>query len=118
MKYLDDRILETPSIAIGQVIKEVLHMGNLAKKDSLKEKTGIISRGVLLAGSCRFIIHFLSGMIFFADYAPKGQPVWLYSLVYNSSYMIPETVITLVVMVILNKALVSNNSLTAIRQES
>lgn len=30
LKYLDDRILETPSIAIGQVVKEVLHMGNLA----------------------------------------------------------------------------------------
>lgn len=30
IKYLDDRILETPSIAIGQVIKEVLHMGNTA----------------------------------------------------------------------------------------
>lgn len=31
VKYLDERILETPSIALGQVMKEVLHMGNLAK---------------------------------------------------------------------------------------
>jgi len=31
IKYLDDRILETPSIAILQVTKEILHMGNLAK---------------------------------------------------------------------------------------
>lgn len=31
VKYLDERILETPSIALGQAIKEVLHMGNLAK---------------------------------------------------------------------------------------
>lgn len=30
IKYLDDRILETPSIAIIQVLKEVLHMGNVA----------------------------------------------------------------------------------------
>jgi phosphate:Na+ symporter len=30
VKYLDERILETPSIALGQVVKEVLHMGNLA----------------------------------------------------------------------------------------
>lgn len=30
IKYIDDRILETPSIAIGQVMKEVLHMGNVA----------------------------------------------------------------------------------------
>lgn len=31
-KYLDERILETPSIALGQVIKETLHMGNIAKE--------------------------------------------------------------------------------------
>ena len=30
-KYLDERILETPTIALGQVVKEVLHMGNVAK---------------------------------------------------------------------------------------
>ncbi len=30
IKYIDDRILETPSIAIGQVSREVLHMGNVA----------------------------------------------------------------------------------------
>ncbi|SKC75551.1 Na/Pi cotransporter family protein [Maledivibacter halophilus] len=30
IKYIDDRILETPSIALGQVMKEVLHMGNIA----------------------------------------------------------------------------------------
>lgn len=30
VKYLDDRILETPAIALGQCIKEVLHMGNIA----------------------------------------------------------------------------------------
>ncbi|MCT4607359.1 MAG: Na/Pi cotransporter family protein [Marinisporobacter sp.] len=30
VKYLDDRMLETPSIAIGQVMKEILNMGDLA----------------------------------------------------------------------------------------
>ncbi|GAB6086605.1 Na/Pi cotransporter family protein [Alkaliphilus crotonatoxidans] len=34
IKYIDDRILETPSIALGSAIKEALHMGNVAK-DSL-----------------------------------------------------------------------------------
>lgn len=31
--YLDKRLLETPSIAIGQVVKEVVRMGNLAVKN-------------------------------------------------------------------------------------
>ncbi len=35
IKYIDDRILETPSIALGSTIKEALHMGNTAK-DSLE----------------------------------------------------------------------------------
>ncbi|WP_204402248.1 Na/Pi cotransporter family protein [Alkaliphilus hydrothermalis] len=35
IKYIDDRILETPSIALGSAIKETLHMGNVAK-DSLE----------------------------------------------------------------------------------
>ncbi|MGM0501499.1 MAG: energy-coupled thiamine transporter ThiT [Bacillota bacterium] len=93
-------------------------IGNLSEEKTLTESSRIISIGVLLAGSLRFIIHFLSGMIFFAEYAPAGQPVWLYSLIYNGSYMIPETIITLVVMVLLNKVLVNNYSLSEAGQES
>jgi len=42
----------------------------------------------------RFACHFLSGVIFFGSYAPEGQPVRLYSLIYNGSYILPELVIT------------------------
>ncbi len=57
----------------------------------------------------RFISHFLSGAIFFGHYAPEGQNVWLYSLIYNSSYMIPETLITLVAMILLGFTQVRKN---------
>lgn len=30
LKYIDERILETPSIAVGQTVKEVVRMGNVA----------------------------------------------------------------------------------------
>jgi len=33
LKYLDDRILETPSIAMAQAAREVLHMGQLSLKE-------------------------------------------------------------------------------------
>ncbi|MFZ5969808.1 MAG: Na/Pi cotransporter family protein [Bacillota bacterium] len=36
IKYLDDRILETPSIALGQTIKEIIHMGELAEESYKK----------------------------------------------------------------------------------
>jgi len=40
--------------------------------------------GMLTAGIVRFGAHVLSGVIFFAEYAPIGQNVWLYSMGYNS----------------------------------
>ena len=49
--------------------------------------------GILVGNGLRLLAHFLSGIVFFAEYAPEGQPVWLYSLSYNSSYIIPETII-------------------------
>ena len=42
----------------------------------------------------RFISSFISGVILWGSYAPEGMNVWIYSLVYNASYMIPNTVLT------------------------
>lgn len=47
-----------------------------------------------LAGSlARAAAHWLSGLAYFGQYAPAGQPAWLYSLVYNGSYMLPSAVL-------------------------
>lgn len=48
----------------------------------------------------RTLAHVLSGVVFYASYAEEaGQNPWIYSLVYNLSYMIPEAIITLIVLV-------------------
>lgn len=57
---------------------------------------GLFSGGVL-----RFLSHFLSGVIFFAEYAPKGQSVYMYSLIYNASYILPEIIISIIVVIVL-----------------
>ena len=49
----------------------------------------------------RFVCHFLSGLIFFASYAPPGENPALYSAIYNASYLLPEFVISAFVMSIL-----------------
>jgi thiamine transporter len=54
--------------------------------------------GVVVGSFLRYAAHVLSGMIFFAQYAPEGMNVLAYSAIYNASYMLPETVITLVVI--------------------
>jgi thiamine transporter len=42
----------------------------------------------------RFAFHYTSGLIIWGSYAPEGQPVWLYSLVYNGPYMLGEIFIS------------------------
>ncbi|WP_099157871.1 energy-coupled thiamine transporter ThiT [Virgibacillus ndiopensis] len=71
-----------------------------------KTKTSFlyIMLGVFIGSAFRFIAHFAAGIVFFAEFAPEGQPVWLYSLVYNCSYMVPSFIIcTLVVSFLFNK---------------
>ena len=57
---------------------------------------GIVS-GTVVACILRFICHFISGILLWGVYAPEDTPVWLYSILYNGGYMLPETVITAVI---------------------
>lgn len=56
---------------------------------------------MLLGGVGRFVAHLLSGVIFFAEYAPAGQNVWVYSIVYNASYLVPSLAASIVVASVL-----------------
>lgn len=40
--------------------------------------------GVLIGATGRYAAHVLSGYVFFGEYAPEGQPVIVYSMLYNS----------------------------------
>ncbi|MEW6307802.1 MAG: energy-coupled thiamine transporter ThiT [Bacillota bacterium] len=57
--------------------------------------------GALLALAGRFGAHVLSGVIFFRELAPQGTSPLAYSLAYNSSYMVPEAIVTTVAAVFL-----------------
>lgn len=49
LKYVDDRLLETPSIAIVQVIKEVLHIGNMVDYSFNESKNSVLKHDRNLA---------------------------------------------------------------------
>src|SRR5690625_678669 len=68
------------------------------KNDQMGISFAYIMSGVLLGSSLRFLMHLIAGVVFFADNAPTGQPVWLYSLIYNSTYMIPSFIICTVLI--------------------
>ncbi|HFI0173020.1 TPA: energy-coupled thiamine transporter ThiT [Streptococcus suis] len=76
----------------------------LLKQKDLKHASLIICLAGLLGGSIRLLATFLSGIIFYADYAPAGTPVWIYSFTYNISYILPSTIIACILLIILYKA--------------
>ncbi len=63
-----------------------------------------LAAAVTLACAARLVFHFLSGLIFFAEYAPGWESPWLYALTYNVLYLAPEALLTAVLLWPLLKA--------------
>ena len=65
-----------------------------------KSKNGLLI-GYIVGVTGRFVIHMISGLIYFTDYVPdlKGNiaAVWG-STVYNMSYIVPELIITCILL--------------------
>jgi thiamine transporter len=55
--------------------------------------------GIGLGVVARFCSHFVSGILFFASFAPAGMSPYEYSAIYNGSFLIPELVITVAIMI-------------------
>jgi len=54
--------------------------------------------GVIIGVATRFCSHFVSGIVFFASYAPAGMSAYEYSAIYNGSFLLPELIITTIIM--------------------
>lgn len=65
-----------------------------------RDRKGGLIKGYLLGVLGRMFCSFLSGFLFFADYAPEAMnPVW-YSALYQLSYMGPEAAITVLLLLL------------------
>ena len=63
-------------------------------------KHGLI-KGYILGVLGRYVFAFLSGLLFFAAYAEgSGMSAPVYSLAYNGFYLIPEAIVTLIIIAI------------------
>ena len=89
-------------------------------RNKIQNRSVALSLGSIVALSCRYIAHIASGYILFAGWAEwfftqEGFPAWgaslveklspeilgfVYSLVYNGMYMIPEILLTAVAAVL------------------
>jgi len=62
-----------------------------------------IAFGTFMVCFIRFICSFVSGFLIWASIATDGIGAVTYSLTYNASYMLPETIITVALMCMLYK---------------
>ena len=60
--------------------------------------------GVSLGILARFLVHFISGIVYFSVYAPEGMHPAIYSAIYNGSYLIIELIISIYIIYLLSKS--------------
>lgn len=88
-------------LSIPQVLCDyVLAFGALGLSGVFRNfKHGLVE-GYILGVFGRFVFSFLSGFIFFADYAPPEMNPVVYSFLYNAAYLFAEAALTAAVLLV------------------
>ena len=68
-----------------------------------KNKLVGVAVGTAAVCGIRFLCSFLSGVLIWGNLS-DGLAAWTFSLTYNGSYMLPETIMTTVAAVLIYKA--------------
>ena len=68
----------------------------------LGKKVWAIPISGAIVTTLRYISHIVSGILIWGVYAEEGQSVLAYAVLYNGSFMIPEIIITTVVLALLS----------------
>jgi thiamine transporter len=88
-------------IALPQLLCDyVLAFGALGVSGFFYEKRHGMIKGYLAGIFGRFLFSTLSGIIFFAEYAPEGWNPILYSMAYNGSYIAAEGALTVALLAV------------------
>ena len=72
-------------------------------KGKMKNQTAELVTGGISVCFIRFLCHFISGVTIWSGYTPENMLVGVYSLVYNGSYMLIETIITVIGLIAIIK---------------
>lgn len=91
---IDPYVLSIPQVLFDYPLAfGALGLSGLFGKQKFGLQTGYVV-GVL----GRFIFSTLSGVIFFAAYAPDGMNPWVYSSLYQGTYLGTEGIVTLIII--------------------
>ncbi len=102
----------TPGMLIASLILDYVLAFTVLGLAGMLAKKGTVGQiaGVATVCAARFVIHFVAGVILWAnleEFVAFGASFvnrpWLYSLLYNGAYMLPETILTVVVAFVLLK---------------
>ena len=92
-------VIDPYMISVPQVILDYpLAFGALGLSGLFCDKRFGLQIGYVIGVIGRFVCSTLSGVIFFADYAPEGMNAWVYSIAYQGSYLGVELLLTLIVI--------------------
>nr|WP_297707661.1 energy-coupled thiamine transporter ThiT [uncultured Butyrivibrio sp.] len=88
-------------ISIPQLLCDyILAFGALGLSGFFHNSKWGMFKGYFVGIFGRYVFAVLSGVIFFADYAPEGMSPLLYSMAYNIIYIAAEAALTVVVLLI------------------
>jgi thiamine transporter len=74
------------------------------KENNFKRLVYFVTLASLVGCLLRFLSHYFAGIIFFRSLAPEGQPIEIYSLLYNGSFMLPSFILATIVTLLLIRA--------------
>lgn len=90
----------SPAVFVGSLVLDyilafsVLCVCGFFGTKSLKR----VILGTAVSGLLRYFCHFLSGLLFFGSWAMEGFSAFTWAIVYNGAYMIPDTIICIIIM--------------------
>ncbi len=103
-------VVDPYMVSLPQVLFDYpLAFGALGLSGFFSDKKYGLQTGYVAGVLGRFIFSTLSGVIFFASYAPEGMNPWVYSSLYQGTYLGAEGIVTLIILSIppVSKALAS-----------
>ena len=90
-----DYVLTFPAVALSG-----LFYLSFKKANTVKQRIFYLTIGTIIGGLAKFFLHFLAGILFWKNFDFQGGFV-LYSLIYNGSYMLPNIIISTLLIIIL-----------------
>lgn len=80
------------------ILDYVLAFGALGLSGIFANKKWGLTIGYVVGVFARYIFSVISGFVFFGAYAPEGTPAIIYAITYNATYIVPEAVITIILI--------------------